>query len=471
MAQAVNPLSLFELNESIKNAIALSMPKTIWLKAEILEMNRHFSSGHCYFELVEKDKKTDKTIARARATMWAYSARMLEPYFKSVTGKPLQEGMNVLLNVTVEYSEIYGLSLNIKDIDPVYTIGDMEMQKKAIIKQLEDEGVMEMNKSVEFPLVPQKIAVVSSETAAGWGDFKQQLLNNPYRFRFECTLFPALMQGNGTEQSVVDALERIYEQDGFDVVAIIRGGGSKADLGAFDNYRIAYYISQFPIPVLTGIGHDRDESVADLVAAQALKTPTAVAEFIIARVEDFAHQIDEAERDLTDMMSSYFEKQKDLLELLSNRTHRSIKAILNKENDRLNYAEKEANIRLRHRLQQEKSKLNHYQSMVQSKLGQSLKVSHFALTNFESRLKQAMKSILKNKRLELEQAEKQVKLLDPRNLTKRGYALMVQKGKVIKDIDDIDPDVPLISMMNQGDVVSQISEIRKRASLHSTNVE
>ena len=471
MAQAPQPLSLYELTESIKKALALSMPRTVWIKAEILEFNRHYSSGHCYLELIEKDKKSDKIIARSRATIWSYSARMLEPYFKSMTGRPLQEGMKVMVNVSVEFSEIYGLSLNIKDIDPAYTIGDMELQKQAVIQKLKEDGVFDMNKSLDFPLVPQRIAVVSSETAAGWGDFKQQLINNPFRFRFHCTLFPALMQGNGTEQSVVDALDRIDENNEFDLVVIIRGGGSKADLGAFDNYRIANYISQFPIPILTGIGHERDESVADLVAYQALKTPTAVAEFLISAVEAFAHEIDTAEEQLKHFASSYFQEQKDRIEQLSIRVHRSIQERIKSENKLLEFLEAKAKTAFKHRLQDEKTRLEHYSALTQTKLSQKLKVAELSLSSYEIRLKQAVKNALRNKKAELDQAEIHLKLLDPRNLAKRGYALMVQKGRIIKEIDDIDPSLPLSSLMDKGEIISSILEIKKKTPVCTPNIE
>ncbi|MCD8103299.1 MAG: exodeoxyribonuclease VII large subunit [Alistipes sp.] len=259
------------------------MPLPCWVTAEIGELKVNYS-GHCYMELVEKGGDNGIPCAKASAVIWRNRFGMVSSYFRSETGAELSAGMNVLVKVSVSYHELYGLSLVVSDIDPLYTLGDLERQRQKTIARLQEEGVYDMNRGLPFPGVPQRIAVVSSRNAAGYQDFMNELGRSPFGFRVE--LFDAFMQGHGTEDSVIDALGRICERlDDFDTVIIIRGGGSQSDLAAFDSYRLCCHIAQFPLPVVTGIGHDKDESIADLVAAVALKTPTAVAGFLVESMQ------------------------------------------------------------------------------------------------------------------------------------------------------------------------------------------
>ena len=277
--------TLFELNEQIKDTLCEAFPSTVWVVAEVSELKEN-RSGHCYLELVEKVE--NEIIARSRATIWSYTYRMLKPYFETTTGQFFSHGIKVLVQVTVEYHPAFGLSLNIKDIDPTYTVGDMALQRKEIIARLQNEGIFDMNRELQLPLVPQKIAVISSKTAAGYQDFVHQLNSNAHGFIFYTQIFEAWMQGTGAVKSIIGALERIYQyEDFFDAVAIIRGGGATADLSCFDNYELAFNLVQFPLPVITGIGHEKDDTIIDLVAHTRMKTPTAVAEFFINGVERF----------------------------------------------------------------------------------------------------------------------------------------------------------------------------------------
>jgi exodeoxyribonuclease VII large subunit len=274
-------LSLTDLQLIIKDTLHLALPDMYWIVAEISEIKENYA-GHCFIELVEKHPDEINVRARVRAVIWARKYSFLKPLFKQVTGESLKEGFKVLLKITVEYHEVYGLSLVINDIDPAYTIGEMAVKRNQILKRLEEEGVFSMNKELGFPLFPQRIAVISSKNAAGYTDFLNQLTGNNYGYSFHTALFDASMQGTETEQSIVEALDRISEQiELFDTVVIIRGGGAQTDLSWFDNYKIAYHITQFPLPVLTGIGHEKDVTVTDLVAYKSLKTPTAVADYIV----------------------------------------------------------------------------------------------------------------------------------------------------------------------------------------------
>ena len=278
-------ISLSELTSNIQETLRMSFDSSVWIRAEISEL-RENPGGHCYLEFIEKDSNSDAIIAKTKATIWASTYRMLKPYFESSTGQNLRSGMNVLVAVSVEFHGVYGFSLNVRDIDPTFTIGEMAARRLKIIRQLEADGIVEMNKQLDFPELPQRLAIISSATAAGYGDFSDQLKNDPSQFAFYSKLFPAIMQGDQAELSIINALEKIYEHaDLFDVVVIIRGGGATTDLACFDSYDLALNCAQFPLPVISGIGHQRDISILDMVAHTSVKTPTAAAEFLISKMQ------------------------------------------------------------------------------------------------------------------------------------------------------------------------------------------
>lgn len=283
-------LRLSELTDTIANALKSALAPSYWVVAEIAEL-RVAHNGHCYLELVEKSED-NRFVAKVRANIWAYTYRNLGTWFERMAGEPLRSGMKILANAEVQYHPLYGLSLNIRDLDPNYTLGERARQRMETIRQLQDEGVLEMNKELSLPIAPQRIAVISSATAAGYGDFTHQLARNPRAYRFVAQLFPAVMQGDAAVESIISAMHQVYEQqEDFDVLVLIRGGGAQTDLDCFDAYDLAAHLAQFPLPVLTGIGHDRDETVADLVAHTSLKTPTAVAEFLINGLEAVEGQL------------------------------------------------------------------------------------------------------------------------------------------------------------------------------------
>ncbi len=299
-----NHITLFQLQQRIKSVIEQGMPLPVWVVAEIAECKVNYS-GHCYLELVEKTETTDSKAAtgvpkaQARAVIWRSQYAMLSAYFESQTGSRLTAGMKILAKVTVSFHELYGLSLQITDLDPSYTLGEVERQKQLTINQLQADGVWDCNREVELPTLVQRLAVVSSASAAGYRDFCQELQRSPYAFRH--SLFEAVMQGTAAEESICAALSAIAErEDEFDAVIIIRGGGSSSDLSCFNSYRICSYVAQFPLAVITGIGHDKDVSVADMVAHTPLKTPTAVAAWLDERMALLEGRIDEAAQLLID---------------------------------------------------------------------------------------------------------------------------------------------------------------------------
>ena len=289
----MDSLSLLELNALVRRSLEQCLPDEYWIQAELSDV-RSNTTGHCYLEFIQKDPRSNSLVAKARGMIWNNIYRLLKPYFEESTGQLFTSGIKVLVKVTVQFHELYGYSLTVLDIDPTYTLGDMARRRREILLQLEEEGVLTLNKELEMPVLPQRIAVVSSATAAGYGDFCHQLKHNSGGFFFYTELFPALMQGNQVEESVLAALDCINTRiSEFDVVVIIRGGGAASDLSGFDTYLLAAACAQFPLPVITGIGHERDDTVLDSVAHTRVKTPTAAAELLIQRVGEAAERLEE----------------------------------------------------------------------------------------------------------------------------------------------------------------------------------
>ena len=275
---------LFDLQQKLKKGVECLFPKRIWIRAEVSAVKAR-NGGHCYLELSQS--ADDGLLAKCNAVIWSSKYRFIAPYFESVTGSPISPGMVVLVEVQVSYSELYGLSLVISDIDPDYSVGVRELERQKTIARLQAEGLMDLQSSLALPALPYRLAVVSAEDAAGYRDFMRHLHENPYGFQFETTLFPALMQGAGCPASIIAAMDAVMGDDGtYDAVLILRGGGAKLDLACFDDYGLAAVIAQFPLPVLTAIGHDQDHHVADMVAHEYVKTPTALADFFLSIYED-----------------------------------------------------------------------------------------------------------------------------------------------------------------------------------------
>ena len=302
--------SLRQLNMMVREAIETELPDEYWVEAELSECREN--SGHCYMELIEKDERTNTPIARASAKCWRQTWQMAKPYFERTTGQQLRAGMKVLIKVYAQFHEAYGFSWIVSDIDPTYTLGDMARKRQEIIRQLKEEGVFDLQRELRIPTFAKRIAVISAQNAAGYGDFCRQLEDNDYGFRFEVTLFPAIMQGEQVESSIIAALNAIYEatvpdgepSDPYDCVVIIRGGGATADLSGFDTLALAENVAQFPLPVITGIGHDRDESILDMVANTKVKTPTAAAALLIDNLRQVLERINSAQQHLTTAIST-----------------------------------------------------------------------------------------------------------------------------------------------------------------------
>ena len=352
----MNSTSLSELTNKIQSVIRQNFTDAIWVRAEISELREN--GGHCYLELIEKDSETDNILAKTRATCWANVYRMLKPYFESNTGETLRAGLNVLVAVTVEFNGVYGFSLNIRDIDPTYTIGELAARRMQIIQKLREEGIDDMNKQLPFPTLPQRIAIISSETAAGYGDFCNQLNSDTSHFAFYPRLFPAIMQGNMAETSIIGALEKIYKHvELFDVVVIIRGGGATTDLSCFDSYNLAINCAQFPLPIIAGIGHQRDVSILDMVAHTSVKTPTAAAEYLISALEKAEEEIDELASELCNITSNIIQKEHKSLELYMLKIKQASRTGFLKEQNRLSNYLFQLKSMYRNRIHRETNKL------------------------------------------------------------------------------------------------------------------
>jgi len=411
-------ITLTELQGLIRDKIYEALPGAYWVIAEIAEMKVH-TAGHCYLELTGTETPGGKVTARARATIWASKFRSLNTYFNASTGIPLRAGITILFRATVEYHELYGLSLNITDIDPAYTAGDMALRREAIIRRLTAEGVLSMNSGLPLTPYPRNLAVVSSSKAAGYQDFINHLVNNPYGYAFRITLFEAVMQGETTRASVTEALDSISEMiSEFDVVVIIRGGGSTIDLSWFDSYEIAYHVTQFPLPVLTGIGHEKDQSVTDMVAWKALKTPTAVAGFIVERTMECENNIIGMAESLVSAVEGAMEAAEERLSSIQNRIT--------------------ATARLMVRLKEEK------------------------LSNHAGRLARASANVLNRAKEATDRMEDALRHLNPAGVLRRGFTLTSRNGTIIQTAAELRPGDTIKTHFAEGTAESMVEKINKK---------
>ena len=454
----VKKLTLLELNKSIQEKVNSNFPNALWVIAEISELKLN-KNGHCYLELVEKDIITDNIITKSRATIWAFTFRMLRPYFESTTGYELKSGIKILVQVNVEFHELYGLSLNISDIDPNYTLGDLAQKKAETLNKLESEGVINMNKEIPFPIVPQKIAVISSYSAAGYQDFIKQLENNNSGYKFYTKLFPSVMQGLQAEESIINSLENIYNyEDFFDIVVIIRGGGSQADLSCFNNYLIAANIAQFPIPVLTGIGHDKDESIADIVAHKKLKTPTAVSEYIIEKTSVFEDKLYSLKDNILGIVSDYVQDQKTILTHFAAITVPSARNNLDKSNYQLNIIIEKFKNNIKNYSQEKINYLVKLSNSVEKNSTKTIFNQFETLNSIENTLRFISFQYVQKQYLTIDNLLTKTTLLNPENILKRGYSITYLKGEKLNNLTKINENDEIITKLYSGFIRSTVKE-------------
>ena len=430
--------SLYELTTQVRRTLEDSFADAYWVRAETSDVRVNAASGHCYLEFVEKSPETNQLIAKARGSIWARTFRLLKPYFELETGQAFTSGLKVLVKVTVEFHELYGFSLNVLDIDPSYTLGDMMRRRQEIIRRLQDEGVFDLNRELVLPELTRRLAVITSPTAAGYEDFTNQLLNNPQGYPFYIKLFPALMQGEKTEESVIAALDRIYEhRDLFDAVVIIRGGGATSDLNSFDSYLLAANCAQFPLPILTGIGHERDDTIVDLVAHTRLKTPTAVAAFLLERMDRAAGAITLLQQQLVQETERILLAQRNFLQLLSTR-----------------FPERVLN-----RIERSRSELHRLAAALPSAVSTLLARQDKGLEQMKGRIRSAVENRCSREKQQLQLAEQFIRMASPDYVLKRGYSLALKDGRIVKSPAGLAPGDSLTVRWADGEAQTEIKEL------------
>ena len=427
------PLSLYELNALVRQSVCLCMPDAYWVQAELSDVRTNYS-GHCYLEFVQKDPKSNALLAKARGIVWSNVFRELKPYFERETGQAFVAGLKVLVKVTVDFHELYGYSLTVSDIDPTYTLGDMAKRRREILQRLEEEGVLTLNKELDLPELAQRIAVISSPTAAGYGDFCDQLERNAFGFVFYTKLFPAVMQGEQVEASIIRALNRINAEAGrWDVVVIIRGGGATSDLSGFDTYELATNCAQFPIPIITGIGHERDDTVIDMVAHTRVKTPTAAAEFLINHLRETADRLEQYASFFYQEVPGWLGEQKERLERFVARIPARVQMRLQNEGFRQERLVKRIHLAWQTRVMRETYRLQ-----------------------LDGRLNVALQSRLQREGGRLQLLEQQVKAASPELLLQKGYSITLKNGKAVTDASALHPGDEVVTRVAKGEFKSKV---------------
>ena len=455
-------LTLYELNSLVREVIECEMPNEYWVEAELSECRE--SRGHCYMELIQKDEQTATPVAKASAKCWASKWMLVRPYFEHTTGQRLHAGMKVLLKVFAQFHEAFGFSWIVTDIDPTYTLGDMARKRQEIIRQLKEEGVFDLQKELQLPLFCQRIAVISSETAAGYGDFCNQLADNPYGFQFTTQLFPAIMQGEGVEQSIIAALDKIYNvecrtesvefataipsangtaaansqlytlRSNFDCVVIIRGGGATSDMSGFDTLALAENVANFPLPIITGIGHDRDESILDMVSHTRVKTPTAAAALLIDHLKAVLDALNDAQDRLVNYCNSKLYTLHAQLSTLSEALPRLFSIV-----------------KTRH-----EARLDAFQNSITHQAQLKLSTVNSQLSTLQQRLPILLDRRLMKEKHQLQLIEEKAKSLDPTLLLKRGYSMTMKDGKIIRDAASLHPGDEIETRLANGTVRSAV---------------
>ena len=429
----MNALTLSELNALVRETLELSMPNEYWVQAELAEVRER--SGHCYMELVQMSP-AKQLVAKASARCWRNTWQLLRPHFERLTGQSLHAGMNVMLQVYPQFHEAYGFSWIVSDINPEFTMGDMARKRQEIISQLKEEGVFDLQKELTIPLFAQRIAVISSETAAGYGDFCNQLTDNAYGFQFHTELFPAVMQGEQVEPSVIAALDRINERiSDFDVVVIIRGGGATTDLSGFDTLLLAENVANFPLPIITGIGHDRDESVLDMISHTRVKTPTAAAAFLIDHLAQLYERIEDSRSALVNYVKRRMEMEQMRLQRLSSTLPVLFSLVKTRGNARL----------------------ERLQTNLLAAMQQRIRDSRNSLSMLNSQISILNSQLIMRHRHRLQLIEEKVKNLDPALMLKRGYSITMKDVKVVRDANQLKAGDEIETRLEKGTVKSIVS--------------
>ena len=432
----IKALSLFELNSLVADVIDSTMSRSYWVQAELSEAREN--RGHCYMELIEKNEGSNAPIARASAKCWSNVWMLIKPAFIRMTGQEVRAGMKVMLQVHAQFHPQYGFSWIVDDINPEYTMGDMMRKRQEIIRQLKAEGVFELQKELHFPIFAQRIAVISSETAAGYGDFCNQLETNEYELYFHVELFSAVMQGDHVEQSIIQALNQINSrEDDFDCVVIIRGGGATADFSGFDTLSLAENVANFPLPIVTGIGHERDESVLDMVSFQRVKTPTAAAAYLIDHLASTLMRVENAQTQIVDSVRRALEVEKMRIQHIGIHIPVLFSVVRTKQ----------------------EARLDGLSQRLLMKLKETMKQTNFHLSTLQSRILPTLQNRLSIEQHRLEILEQRARLLDPSLPLKRGYSITLCNGKTVRNAKDLKIGDTIITRLEKGEVESRVERL------------
>ena len=426
-------VTLFELNNLVREVISSTLSEEYWVEAELSEV--HEVRGHCYMELIQKELFSNTPVAKASAKCWKNKWSLLREKFAKVTREGLKPGIKVLLKVYADFHEAYGFAWIVTDINPEFTMGDMARKRQEIIDTLKREGVFELQKELVLPQFAQRIAVISSENAAGYGDFCHQLADNPQQLKFYTHLFPAVMQGEGVEESVIGALNSINENiEKFDAVVIIRGGGATSDLSGFDTLRLAENVANFPIPIITGIGHDRDESIVDMVAHTKVKTPTAAAVLLIDHLNHILERLLDAQAELIAAVRHRSELEQARLVRMSEKIPVLFSLVKTRQEQRI----------------------DRHLANITAALNDKLSREHHRLSLIESQLGPTLLQQLTRENYRLQLLQQRLEALNPQRLLQRGYSITLCKGKVVKDARQLKAGDEIETKLANGKITSII---------------
>lgn len=439
----MNSITLYDLNNIVRQTLELTLPEPFWIHAEISEIR---FNRHCYLELVQKDKSGNGLIAKARAQIWANSWYILKNHFERVTNQPLSAGMEILVQAEVTFHEVYGFSLNIVDIDPTYTLGDIARRRMEIIRTLKEEGIFDMNRELQLPRLIQRIAIISSASAAGYGDFCDQLQSNKSGLAFHTQLFPASMQGNDVERSVIAALNHIANDiDSWDIVVIIRGGGSVTDLSGFDSLDLAENVAQFPIPIITGIGHERDDTIIDLISHTRVKTPTAAAEFLIHHQEAELLLINDLADRIFTATNETLMLEKQRISTLTSKLPTLFEIIRQRENARI----------------------DRIAFSLQSSIVQTIANEKVLISNRMQQLSSATESLITRQHHMLDVINAKLDGADPQRILNLGFSITRINGKAVQDADILKPGDIIETTFKSGTTKSIIQTTQEHPEVQS----
>lgn len=448
--------SLAEVARSIESVINDSFRNSLWIKAEMAKLNRYPESGHCYPNLVEKERGRIK--AELRGIIWATDYERISKVFTEVTKESLRDGIEILFRAIVKFSPIYGLSLQIQDIDPEYSLGQMAREKLETIRKLKAEGIFDQNKGVPYPVLPKKIAIISVQTSKGYSDFMNILNSNPWNYRFMTHLFPALLQGDKAIESIMWQLQQIKKLSNyFDIVTIIRGGGGDVGLSCYDDYRLAREVATYPLPVMTGIGHSTNETVVEMVSNTNNITPTDVAYFIIQKFHNFSVKIEEGWKTIIKGADEQLSSEKSRIEEIASSIDNAVKMDVEKQKTALQFFTQHIHAGVIERVSAEKEKIIQSRTVISSRPFDKIAYNKDEMTRTLADISQKIRYKINEQSSRIKLLEEQVRLMDPKTILKRGFTITYHNNKPISNIENIEIGHELRTEFHNGNVTSTVT--------------